>query len=77
MAEAGGDEEPVVPSVITPPEVSELLDRVGSMDEKMEFVLGEMALRRGLKVGTWIGILYGFTLGTLICIFLKFIVHWI
>ncbi|RLI27959.1 MAG: tetrahydromethanopterin S-methyltransferase subunit G [Candidatus Hecatellales archaeon] len=77
MAESSSKEEPVVPAVLTPPEISELIDRLNAVDEKVEFVLGEMALRRGLKVGTWMGILYGFTLGSIICILLKFVVHWI
>jgi N5-methyltetrahydromethanopterin:coenzyme M methyltransferase subunit G len=75
MAEEEG--EPTVPAVITPPEISEFTERLKGIDEKIEFVLGELALRRGLKIGTWTGTLYGFTVGTLICIFLKFIVHWL
>ena len=72
------EEEPTVPAVVVPPEkVSELTERLEAIDEKVEFVLGEMALRRGLKVGTWTGILYGFTVGSLICLFLKFVVHWL
>jgi len=67
--------EPTVPAVIAPPETSELTERLEAVDGKIEFVLGELALRRGLKVGTWTGALYGFTVGSLICIFLKFVVH--
>lgn len=72
------EKETVVPAVIVPPDkVSELMERLKAVDEKIEFVLGEMSLRRGLKVGTWTGIIYGFTVGSLICLFLKFIVHWL
>lgn len=75
MAEEVG--EPTVPVVITPPEISELTEKLKALDEKIEFVLGELALRRGLKIGTWTGTLYGFTIGTLICIFLRFVLHWL
>ena len=75
MAEEEG--EPTVPVVITPPEISELTEKLKALDEKIEFVLGELALRRGLKIGTWTGTLYGFTIGTLICIFLRFVLHWL
>ena len=71
------EEEPTIPMVVVPPEISELTERLEAVDGKVEFILGEMALRRGLKIGTWIGSLYGFTLGSLICIFLKFVVHWL
>lgn len=70
------DEEVVVPAVVTPPEVKELQDRLDAVDEKIEFVLGEVALRRGLTAGTWMGFLYGLALGFTVVTFLKYVLHW-
>ena len=36
------------------------------MDEKVEFVMGELSQRQGEKIGFTIGILYGLIVGTLL-----------
>ena len=67
--------EAVVPSVVTPPELKSLLHRLDVIDEKVEFVLGETSMRRGLAAGTWLGLLYGIVVGLFICIFLEYVVQ--
>lgn len=46
-----------IPIAITPPEHTKLLDRLDVMDEKVEFVAGELAQKQGEKIGTALGIL--------------------
>lgn len=58
--------ELAVPVAMTPPEHTKLLGRLAAMDEKVEFVTGELALRQGEKMGFAIGILYGLIIGILV-----------
>ncbi|MCW3136025.1 MAG: tetrahydromethanopterin S-methyltransferase subunit G [Canidatus Methanoxibalbensis ujae] len=73
MAEDKGKEEAVekgeevaIPIAMTPPEYRKLIDRLKAMDEKVEFVMGELSQRQGEKIGFTIGILYGLIVGTLL-----------
>jgi len=61
-----------IPIAITPPEHTKLLDRLNVMDEKVEFVAGELAQKQGEKIGTALGILYGAIVGILI--FVMFLI---
>ncbi|MEA1957113.1 MAG: tetrahydromethanopterin S-methyltransferase subunit G, partial [Euryarchaeota archaeon] len=61
-----------IPIAITPPEHTKLLDRLDVMDEKVEFVAGELAQKQGEKIGTALGILYGAVVG--IVIFVMFLI---
>jgi len=65
--------EDVVSTVITPPEISKLHKRLEEADERIEFVLGEISQREGLKIGGHLGFMYGFTAGSIICVLLKFV----
>ena len=58
--------ELVVPVAMTPPEHTKLLGRLATMDEKVEFVTGELAQRQGEKMGFAIGLLYGLIIGILV-----------
>ncbi len=55
-----------IPIAITPPEHTKLLDRLNVMDEKVEFVAGELAQKQGEKIGLALGILYGAIVGILV-----------
>jgi len=73
MAEDKGKEEAVekgeevaIPIAVTPPEYRKLIERLKAMDEKVEFVMGELSQRQGEKIGFTIGILYGLFVGTLL-----------
>jgi len=66
-------EEVVVPAVVAPPEMSELYSKLDEIDEKVDFVLGEVAQKEGLRLGGHIGFLYGFLTGSLIMLILKFV----
>ncbi len=73
MAEDKGKEEAVekgeevaIPIAVTPPEYRKLIERLKAMDEKVEFVMGELSQRQGEKIGFTIGILYGLIVGTLL-----------
>ena len=61
-----------IPIAITPPEHTKLLDRLNVMDEKVEFVAGELAQKQGEKIGTALGILYGAVVGILL--FVMFLI---
>ncbi len=61
-----------IPIAIAPPEHTKLLDRLNVMDEKVEFVAGELAQKQGEKIGTALGILYGAVVGILI--FVMFLI---
>jgi len=66
-------EEVVVPAIVAPPEMSELYSKLDEIDEKVDFVLGEVAQKEGLRLGGHIGFLYGFLTGSLIMLILKFV----
>jgi N5-methyltetrahydromethanopterin:coenzyme M methyltransferase subunit G len=66
------EKEIAIPIAVTPPEHKKLLDRIKVMDDKVEFVTGELAQRQGEKVGFAIGILYGLILG--IFVFVLFLI---
>lgn len=68
-------EEVKIPIVITPPEISQLHSKLDAIDEKVDFVLGEVAQREGLRLGGHIGFLYGFLTGSMIMLILKFLFH--
>ena len=61
-----------IPIAITPPEHTKLLDRLNVMDEKVEFVAGELAQKQGEKIGSALGILYGAVVGILL--FVMFLI---
>ena len=65
--------EKKIPIIITPPEISELHSRLDKSNEKVEFVLGEISQREGLKIGSHLGFLYGVVVGIIICMLLKFV----
>ncbi|MGP3666921.1 MAG: tetrahydromethanopterin S-methyltransferase subunit MtrG [Candidatus Bathyarchaeota archaeon] len=67
--------EIAVPLIITPPEIFELYKKLDEVDERVEFVLGELAQKEGVKIGSNIGFLWGFIIGTIACIILKFVLH--
>lgn len=77
VAEEKKESEAAVPVVVAPSEVKELWRRLDAVDEKVEFVLGEIGLRKGLTAGTWMGFLYGILVGYVVCLFLEYILHWI
>jgi len=62
------EKELAVPVTITSPGHTKLLERLNVMEEKAEFVAGELALRQGGNIGFVIGILYGLIIGILIYI---------
>jgi len=64
--------ELAVPVATTPPEHTKLLSRLAAMDEKVEFVTGELAQRQGEKVGFAIGTLYGLIIGIL-----AYVLFWV
>ena len=68
-----GKPEKTVHAIITPPEISELYRRIDKADEQVEFVLGEISQREGLKVGGHLGFIYGVMVGIIICMLLKFV----
>ncbi|MBK5190140.1 MAG: tetrahydromethanopterin S-methyltransferase subunit G [Methanosarcinales archaeon] len=55
--------EKAVPVVTTPPEHTKLLERINDMDERVEFVAGELWQRQGEKIGFTMGLLYGVMIG--------------
>ena len=56
-------EEKAVPVATTPPEHTKLLERINDMDERVEFVAGELWQRQGEKIGFTVGLLYGVMIG--------------
>ncbi len=56
-------EEVAVPVAVTPPEHTKLLGRINDMDEKVEFVAGELSQRLGERIGFTVGLLYGVMIG--------------
>lgn len=55
--------EKAVPVAVTPPEHTKLLERINDMDERVEFVAGELWQRQGEKIGFTVGLLYGVMIG--------------
>jgi len=53
------EKELAVPIAVTPPEYIKLMERINTMDQKVEFVAGELWQRQGEKIGLVIGLLYG------------------
>jgi tetrahydromethanopterin S-methyltransferase subunit G len=51
---------------VEPSEFNEVMKRLDTIDEKIEFVNSEIAQRIGKKVGRDIGILYGGVIGLLL-----------
>ncbi len=66
-------EERRIPIVVAPPEISELYSKLDEIDKKVDFVLGEVAEKEGLRLGRHIGFLYGFLTGSLMMLILKFV----
>lgn len=64
-----------IPIVIAPPEISQLYSRLDAIDERVDFVLGEVVQKEGLRLGGHIGFLYGFLTGSMIMLILKFLLH--
>ncbi|MEM0217537.1 MAG: tetrahydromethanopterin S-methyltransferase subunit G [Candidatus Nezhaarchaeales archaeon] len=69
------EEEIKIPIVIAPSEISQLYSKLDAIDEKVDFVLGEVAQKEGLRLGGHIGFLYGFLTGSMIMLILKFLLH--
>ncbi|MHC1570394.1 MAG: tetrahydromethanopterin S-methyltransferase subunit MtrG [Methermicoccaceae archaeon] len=62
----------IVPSVVVDrDEYKHVIERLNSIEEKVEFVHAEIAQRHGKRVGRDIGILYGLCIGTIL--FLVFV----
>lgn len=57
--------ELAVPVAVSPPEHTKLLERINDMDERVEFVAGELWQRQGEKIGLTTGLLYGLMIGIL------------
>lgn len=68
-------EDVKIPIVIAPPEISQLYSKLDVIDEKVDFVLGEVAQKEGLRLGGHIGFFYGFLTGSMIMLILKFLIH--
>lgn len=67
-----GESNDSVPSVVVDPaDFNQVLEKLNSIDERIEFVNSEVAQRIGKKVGRDIGILYGAAAG--IVMFLLYI----
>lgn len=64
-----------IPIVTTPPEIAELHKKLDEADENIEFVLGEVAQREGIRIGGHFGFVYGILTGFIIVLFLKFILN--
>jgi len=65
--------ETIIPAVVTPPEIETLYSRLDGVDEQVEFVLGEVAQKEGLRIGGHLGFTYGMLVGVIILILLKFV----
>ena len=52
--------EDTTPRLVTPPEIFELFEKLDVIDERVEFVLGELAQKEGTKLGGGIGFTWGF-----------------
>ena len=66
------DEVQTLPVTVAPiDEFKALIDRLNMIDERIEFVLGEVSQREGLKIGVHIGFIYGILSGFIVSIILK------
>jgi N5-methyltetrahydromethanopterin:coenzyme M methyltransferase subunit G len=52
-----------VPVSISSPEYPQLMARINDMDDRVEFVAGELWQRQGEKLGLTLGLLYGALIG--------------
>ncbi len=52
-----------VPVAITSPEYTKLMERLNDMDDRVEFVAGELWQRQGEKLGLIMGLVYGALIG--------------
>lgn len=55
--------ELAVPVATTSPEYPKLMARINDMDDRVEFVAGELWQRQGEKLGLIMGLLYGALIG--------------
>ncbi|MEM4575947.1 MAG: tetrahydromethanopterin S-methyltransferase subunit G [Candidatus Nezhaarchaeales archaeon] len=69
------EEEFRVPTVIAPPEIVQLHSKLNAINEKVNFTLSEVAHKEGLRMGSYIGFLYGFLTGSMIMLVLKFVLR--
>jgi len=68
------DEVKKLPVTVAPAdEFRALIDKLNLIDERIEFVLGEVSQREGLKIGMHIGFIYGVMSGLIITIILKYL----
>lgn len=68
------DEIQTIPVTVAPiDEFKALIDKLNMIDERVEFVLGEISQREGLKIGMHIGFIYGVLSGFIITIILKYL----
>ncbi len=66
-----------IPIIATPPEITNLHKKLDEADENIEFVLGEVAQREGIRIGGHFGFIYGILAGLIIVLFLKFVFNFI
>lgn len=68
------DEMQTLPVTVAPvDEFRALMDKLNVIDERIEFVLGEVSQREGLKIGTHIGFIYGVMAGFIVATILKYL----
>jgi N5-methyltetrahydromethanopterin:coenzyme M methyltransferase subunit G len=58
-AHEGAKKELAVPIATAAPGYGKLVDRLNDMDQRVEFVAGELWQRQGEKIGFTMGLLYG------------------
>jgi N5-methyltetrahydromethanopterin:coenzyme M methyltransferase subunit G len=70
------DEVRKLPVTVAPAdEFRALIDKLNLIDERIEFVLGEVSQREGLKIGMHVGFIYGILSGFIITIILKYLLR--
>ena len=68
------DEVKTLPVTVAPmDEFKALIDKLNMIDERIEFVLGEISQREGLKMGMHVGFIYGVMSGFIVTIILKYL----